>query len=306
MEFALYTGFIDKIQYMVFCNKNNYNLEIMRLPDKTIITNLKGHSTNTNVIKYFFESKSGKEYLLSVDGNHLLIIWDLQNFNKKCEIATQYKGEIRGAMIAFNIFNNNYIIISSQEKKEYAKIYSFEDKPSFVSNIFKTNDDITYSILLWFYNNKYFIIQLAKGNISINNLLEEEHYANLSKGGEERNNLSGFIYNKNYLVVSSECGSYIRIWDLIRKIIFKEFKISGWGYGIIPWNQKYCIVGSHSKFIIADLEKGKEEKEIEARVVRQGGFNYGYIICLKKIKIDQVGESLLIADIDQNIRLYSI
>ena len=305
MRICTYTGFTDKTQYFVFCNRSNYNLEIMRLPDKTIITNLKGHSEATDVLKYYFESKTGKEYLLSIDSNHLLIIWDLQNFDKKYEISLQYKGRTFGAMIAFNIFNKNYIITSSNEKKEYAKIYSFDDKPSFISNIFKTNDDITYSILLWFYNNKYFLIQLAKGNISINNLLEEEHYANLSKGGEEWN-LSGFIYNKNYLVVSSECGCYIRIWDLIRKIIFKEFQISGWGYGIIPWNQKYCIVGSHSKFIIADLEKGKEEKSIEARVVRQERDNYGYIKYVKKIKINQQGESLLISDIDKNIRLYSI
>ena len=305
MEFAVYTGFTDKTQYMVFCNKSNYNLEIMGLPDKTIITNLKGHSSTTSVINYYFESKNGKEYLLSIDSQNLLIIWDLQKFDKKCEMRLQYKGNIFGAMMAFNIFDKNYIITSSYEKKEYAKIYSFDDKPSFISNIFKTNDDITYSILLWLYNNKYFLIQLAEHNISINNLLEEEHYANLSKGGDEKN-LSGFIYNKNYLVVSSKWGMYIRIWDLIRKIIFKEFKISGWGYGIIPWNQKYCIVGSHSKFIIADLEKGKEEKSIEARVVRQDINNIGYIKGVKKIKINQQGESLLISDCDNNIRLYSI
>ena len=43
-NFAVYKGFKDNKEYIVYNNKNNYNIEVMRINDKAIITSLKGHN----------------------------------------------------------------------------------------------------------------------------------------------------------------------------------------------------------------------------------------------------------------------
>ena len=53
----------------------------------------------------------------------------------------------------------------------------------------------------WLYKNKYYIIECCIYKISINNMLEDECYANLTMNPEGRY-YCGYIYNDNYLCVS--------------------------------------------------------------------------------------------------------
>ena len=65
-SFALFNGIKDNIEYIVYNNKNNYNIEIMRINDKTIINSLKGHNDRTTVIRYYIKDNK-EEYILSCD-----------------------------------------------------------------------------------------------------------------------------------------------------------------------------------------------------------------------------------------------
>ena len=85
----------------------------MRINDKTIINSLKGHNNRTTFIRYYINDNK-EEYILSCDKNKLLIIWDIQNnYNKKYNIEIKYSEYIFDALLLFNIFNKNYILISS-------------------------------------------------------------------------------------------------------------------------------------------------------------------------------------------------
>ena len=44
-KIGVYTGLKDLVGYLVYDNKNNHNLDIMRIIDKTIITTVKGHNS---------------------------------------------------------------------------------------------------------------------------------------------------------------------------------------------------------------------------------------------------------------------
>ena len=106
----------------------------------------------------------------------------------------------------------------------------------------------------WLYKNKYYIIECCNKKISINNMLEDECYANLNMNPEGYY-YCGYIYNDNYLCVSDNNNNSIRIWDLVNKIIYKEIKYDGrYGYEIIPWNNKYTIVGCEGGFVIINIE----------------------------------------------------
>ena len=115
----------------------------------------------------------------------------------------------------------------------------------------------------WLYKNKYYIIECCNNKISINNMLEDECYANL-KMNPEGYYCCGYIYNDNYLCVSEYNNNCIRIWDLVNKIINKEIKYDGRnGREIIPWNNKYAIVGCLGGFVIINIEEGKTVKQIK-------------------------------------------
>ena len=51
------------------------------------------------------------------------------------------------SLLLFNIFNKNYILISSDNKNEYSKLYEFKDNTPFIRNIYGTNENYSY---FWF------------------------------------------------------------------------------------------------------------------------------------------------------------
>ena len=232
--FDAYIGLKDHIEYLIFNNKNNYNLEIMRIKDKTIITSLKGHNRGTTVIKYYLKDNK-EEYILSCDGNKLVIIWDIQNnFNKKYTLQAKYKGYIYDALLLFNIFNNNYILLSSIEYDEYSELYEFKEDTKFVKNIYGTNKNNTFFLIPWLYKKNYYIIECCYQRISINNMLKDENYAILKKDPEGCH-YWGYIFNDDFLCVSDYDNKFIRIWDLVNKVIYKQINYEGdCGMGIIP------------------------------------------------------------------------
>ena len=275
----------------------------MRIRDKTVINSLKGHNANTIVIRYY--SKDNKEeYLLSSDKNKLVIIWDIQNFyNKKYIIQAQYSSDIYDALLLFNVFNKDYILLSNYSSNEYSKLYEFKENTPFVKNIHGTNDHTTYFMIPWFYNNKYYLIECSDYKIIINNIFEDENYANLSMD-PEGNHFCGYLYNDNFLCVSEYHQKFIRIWDLAKKVIYKQINYNGTSngcsYEIIPWNVNYSIFGCDSSFVIININDGKMVKKIDNSNLRE-------IRGIKKIKMGQLGECLICSGSSGNsIQLYSL
>ena len=296
----VYIGLKDHIEYLIFNNKSNYNLEIMRIKDKTIITSLKGHNGPTTIIRYYLKDNK-EEYILSCDSNKLVIIWDIQNFfNKKYTIQSKYNGYIFDALLLFNIFNNNYILLSSTKDIEYSKLYEFKENTKFIRNIYKTNEHYTCFMIPWLYRNKYYIIDCCDKKISINNLFEDENYAILTMEPEGYH-YWGYIFNDNYLCVSDKNNTLIRIWDLVNKVIYKQINLdASSGYGIIPWNNNYAIIGYQSCFAIINIEESKMVKKVTLD-------NINHIVCtIRKIKTSQLGECLICSDNVGNIILYSL
>ena len=301
-KFDVYIGLKDHIEYLVYNNKDTNNLDIMRIRDKTIITSLKGHNANTIVIKYYLKDDK-EEYILSSDANKLVIIWDIQNFfNKKYTIQAQYSSDILDAGLLFNVFNKDYILLSNSAWNEYSKLYEFKENTPFIKNIYGTNDHITYFMVPWFYQNKYYLIECSYNKIYINNMFEDENYANLSMD-PEGNHYCGYLYNGNYLCVSDYCQNFVRIWDLVNKVIYKQINYEGntCSYEIIPWNVNYTIFGCDGSFVVMGVADGKMIKKIDVKDSNE-------IRSMKKIKIGQIGECLIcVGGGSQNtIQLYSI
>ena len=272
----------------------------MRIKDKVIISSLIGHNKVTTVIRYY--SKDNKEeYILSCDKNKLVIIWDIQNnFDKKYLIQSKYNGYIKDALLLFNIFSNNYILLSSSNSNDYSNLYEFKENTKLIKNIYGTNKYNIRFMIPWIYQNKYYIINCCNDKISIDNIFEDENYAIL-KAESEAAHVWGYIFNDNYLCVSDSDNPFIRIWDLVNKLIYKQINYDvNYGYGIIPWNNNYSILGCPSCFIIINIEESKMVKKITLDNTNHS------VKTIRKIKLSNLGECLICSDNNNNIRLFSL
>ena len=119
-NFDVFIGLKDHIEYLIYTKDNN-NLDIMRIKDKTIITSLKGHNGTVYVIKYY-KKENKEEYILSSDENSLVIIWDIQNYyNKKYSFQSNNR-RLFDASLLFNIFNKDYILLPSYGTDNFTKL----------------------------------------------------------------------------------------------------------------------------------------------------------------------------------------
>jgi len=312
--FEVFISYKDNKEYIISPNINNYNLDIFTLLDNKKIKSLNGHKNNINIVKYFINNKDYNEYLISADNNKIVIIWDItNNYNIKYQINTRYNNNnnnnIYSCLLVFPHYNNdNYIITSTSSTSDdndnsATKIYSLNNG-YFIKYINNSNNNEIRYLLSWYNkkNNKYYIIQLAREKIIINDLLEDELYSELIHQ-PEGDHCSGFIYNidnNDYLCFSTTNG-YINIWDLYNKNIFKVINTNNcYLYHIIQWNNKYIIVADcdNKCFKIINLEN-----EIIKDIKKQ---HTSGVKCIKKIYHPKYGESLLSADSDDTIKLWSI
>ena len=103
----------------------------MRIRDKYIVYSLKKHNKNVSVIKYFNKDNK-EEYLLSCEiKGGVAIIWDIQNqFNIINIIQVESSGNIYDALLLFNKYNRDIILISS-DQKEAIKLYDIKDNQKY-------------------------------------------------------------------------------------------------------------------------------------------------------------------------------
>ena len=290
----------NEIGYIVYQNME-YNLIIMRLNNSNIISTLKGHKTGVGVIRYYKNNNGAfnlEEYILSSD-NKILIIWDVNdNFNMKYSIQENFKECIFDALILFNLFNKNYILIASDNQhdyNEYTQLYELKNNTPFVKNVDNTNKNKNAYLIPWLYKNKYYIIACCDYEISINNIFENENYATLI-AKPEGGHYCGFLYNENYLCVSDANNNFIRIWDLVQKSIYKIIEFDAqYGKEMIQWDDKYTIIGCNKCLIIINLKEGKAVNKIESN---------SNILGVKKIYDDELKECLICSEENNTIRIY--
>ena len=315
--FEVYKLNKDKKGYIAFPNKNNFYLDIYNLLNNEKIFSLKEHQNRITSVRYFINNKDNSEYLISSDENKIVIVWDInENYNIKTKIDTKYGESIYSCLMIFPINeNNNYIITStlccnditkdSSEniKRAATKIYSLNQGEFFDFIKISVYYEIFY-LLSWYdkKSNEYYVIQLNKRYVLLNNL----KYNNSCKFLKQKNDdiiCCGFIYNyydNDYLLCSTKNG-FINIWNLNNKDIYKVININKCNPNyIIEWNEKYIIISDfdNKSIKILDIENDKVISNIK-------GNQNSYFKCFKKVYHPIYGESLITADNDNKVKLWS-
>ena len=316
--FEIFTSYKDNKEYLAYPNKETRKIDIIQLIDKKIQISLEGHETKITTLKYFINNKNNNEFLISAEYERIIIIFDItNNYNIKHKINTQkdYDYAIYSVLLVFpKDSEDNYIIISTSNIAYYyqnteitsAKIYSLNDG-SFIKYINNSYKNAIYYLLSW-YNikeNKYYIIQLARYLIMIDDLYDDENCYDLSKNDEDCHNFFGFIYtkdNRDYLCSSDSLG-YINTWDLYDKKIVKIINTNINDLELfIEWNNKYIIIVDKFYFKVFDLQQNKFISKIKDKKSDKSD----KIRCIKKIYHPIYGESLLIMNYENTIKLWSV
>ena len=300
--FDIYYAFNNNKELrLVTTNKNNIDIDIIRIEDKKHITTLKGHLYPISSIRHFFNKNDCNDYLISSEfENYIVKLWNLSEFKLVYSILTQYHSNIFSCLFIDYL---NYFIISTGHtdiNTDFTHVYKFEDG-SLIKKIVDTNTHSTYYILYYFYDNNHYLIECGCGKIYIYNILTNELFKELKKEKNESDHYSACIIKKNILCVSSDNGC-IDIWNLINGNIIKSINCKNCKfYGIISWNEKYVIVADSANysFNVIDVEIGKN-------ISRIGGIDEGGVICLKKIMHPIFGEGLLSNDDEGDIKLWSV
>ena len=302
--FEIFTDFDNK-KILVSPNKETHKIDLYDIINKNnLIKSLKGHNYYITFIKFFNDGIKGKKYLMSIDNNKLVIIWDIKNNYTKKRLTLHYKGAIYSALLLFNLYDEDYIITSSYNLLEHSKIYSM-NKNNFVKNIYNTDNNYTRYIIPWERKNYegFYIIELCDGEISIINLFENEIYGKLKSEENDEKYFNGFLFykNKTEYLCSGGWNGNIYIWNLNELILENNIEtcnVCGVGY-LIHWSEN-IIVGTNSNrgLIIVDLTCLKVVSYLEN--IHDKG-----IVCIKKLAHDTYGESLFIASNDGIIELWA-
>ena len=302
--FEVFISVRDLKGYLISKN-NNYNLDIYRLEDNTLIKSIKHHTNHITIVRYFLDSNTNREYLLTTDENKMVPLWNIENdFKILYEIKPGYSGKLYSSLLVFGINGKNYLLTSSTGSSDYTKKYDFESG-KFIANINNTNNNYTYYLLYWFNkkNNEHYIIECCENKTSIHNLIKDEIYAELKATNEHRH-FSGFIYNKNDIdYLCNGCGNgYIHIWDLFNKNLNASIYDNQGSYlhHIIQWDDKYAIIADVSNYSFKIFNY--DEKKYVCNI---GGKHSNYVIGVKKINHPIYGESLLSSGADNTIKLWN-
>ena len=303
-EYILYKSFFDGNQYLISANKDTFNLDLYDLNNGNLIKSLKGHTNRVDHIRYF--CNNNKSYFVSSDTNHTVIIWD-ENFKILNKIETGNKGSITSSYLLFHKNEKDYvIIIPSTELNEFTKIY--DNKGKFIKNVYNTNNNISFHLDVWNYNNNHYLIETCFGKISIINLFKDEIYHEFVYNPQSCH-FDGIIYNKNYYIIYSNfdinnSNSFIVIYDLIDKNIYKLIEVNNYDIeSFCLWNSKYLLLCRinpiHKNVQLYNLETLKEE----TRIIDQ---YYVKISEAKKINLNNYGESIVISDNENKYKIFSI
>ena len=307
-SFEIYYSYQNYNELMLASPNKDNEIRIMSLKTKKLIKVLRGHSALVCHVRHFFNHKNKFDYLISVDDNKILNVWDLSNnFKIKQTLNLNYKNIYSAIMIFDN--KNDYIITSTNNNQnlaeDYTKIFNFENG-EFIRNIKNTNINQTYYLLPWKNpeDNNIYVIEFCVGKILINDVNNEENYKVLKANVFFENGLSyyyGSIIGENNtdLCAISEAG-YIHIWNLLNSNLINTFRIINGNLNtFFKWNDRYLLVSDKKNkcFYVVDI--------IINRIISKVINNLNdFVKIFKKIIHPLYGESLLICNHAHQIQLW--
>ena len=314
--FEVFNSLKNKKNYLASPNKNPdknryYNIDIYNLNERyDIVKKLEGHTSQITLVRYFTD-KISKGYLISSDRDKNIFIWDVtdtpENFHRKNFIKKmKYEDDIFSCLILFNINNNDYLItstlavnnnINSRGIQNYSSSKYIINDLELIDDgyVHYTNNNETYYLLYWNYNNQHYLIELCNGKVVVVNLFKKEIYKEFTSKSVSGQNYCGFIYKKNNIdfLFHTVNNGYVMICNLINKTSEVFIHINGTEFfHIIKFTEKYFIVADDNNnrnypFKIINIDTKKNVTE------NNNKYSCLTAVCIKKFHHPTKGDCLI-------------
>ena len=282
-----------------------HHILLITLKDNKVIKKLEDHKDRVITIRYFQEPNSKKDYLISADRNHIVIVWDLNDFCKIFEAKINYDSYIYSTLLIFYL-NNIYAVISTLGGGS-TKIINLKDKSKSI-DINNTYNLPVYFLSYWYNkkSNQFIIIQCGQKVILMTEFPNNKVYDTFNSSDKYPYNLSALVFTsgeRDLLAVSATFG-LITIYDLEQKKIMLKIMIDNvFLYNFIKWNDNYLFVldCSNKKIINFNIKDNefRQEDDIQLPELYFDRF-------IKKVNHPTYGESLITVGIDWKIKLFVI
>ena len=323
-SFDIFKSELNNNNYLIVANKNNNNIEIIDIETKSLIKTLELNSSKFMYIKYYQNIKNKKQYLITINIDNIIKIFEfseINNFEKinmisKITTKRQHKNNFIfiNSTLLFNIpIGSKFydiIIVSSRARymEEYPTTIYNINNGQMLKEINNTSKNKTRFIIPWFnkLEGNYYLIELCEDLLIIVSILHNKIYAKLDEEKYKSYN-SGFIYDINdidFLFAANSWGE-INVFNLKKKefcykIKIKQNKDNIRLYGLILWNENYLIVNNDNdkSLIVIDLI----DKNVISNIYNQ---HNNSVRCIKRIKHKKYGECLITGGDDHFIKLFS-
>lgn len=322
-SFEAFMSISDGKPYIIYQNKNNYNLEVLKvLKNKyKLVTSIQGHNANITSIKYFLNKDKKIEYLISSDYNGYILITNItEDYKKVGAIKTKYEnGEISCCLMIFKTYHldeenikNGLFLFSNKTYQSNTnrpiKLFILYNGNLDLLNDFYLNQPNCTSYLLHWDNKKNktdYLIDIGYKKIDIIGLHSNELYAKFITPVDTWYHCA-LIYNdqknKRDLLYVTSIKSNIYVFNLDSKQIIKEIKTTGRVdrlYSILQWNSNYILVSDATApdIKIIDINQGKYIGN--NFIDHEDDFR-----CMRKIKHPKFGYCIITGGDDSIIKLY--
>jgi len=308
-SFEIYYSYHNYNDIMLVSPNKQYEIRIISLKTKKLIRVLRGHSAPIGIVRHFFDQKNKIDYLISVDDNKVLQVWDLSNnFKIKQTLNLMYKS-IYSAIMIFDSLND-YIITSTFNNQnlaeDFTKIFNLEDG-KFLRNIGSKLPSKSHYLLPWKNpeDNLWYVIDFCVGKILIYPINGDDKLFELKAGVDFEIQLTyyyGITMGKDFtnLCAVSE-GGYIHIWNLLNKNLIYTKRINKGNLNtLLKWSDRYIIVSDkkNCSFYVIDI--------IDDRIITKISKDVNdFIKCFKKVKHPTLGECLITCNHAHLIQLWA-
>ena len=308
-SFEIYYSYHNYNDIMLVSPNKQYEIRIISLKTKKLIRVLRGHSAPIGIVRHFFDQKNKIDYLISVDDNKVLQVWDLSNnFKIKQTLNLMYKS-IYSAIMIFDSLND-YIITSTFNNQnlaeDFTKIFNLEDG-KFLRNIGSKLPSKSHYLLPWKNpeDNLWYVIDFCVGKILIYPINGDDKLFELKAGVDFESQLTyyyGITMGKDFtnLCAVSE-GGYIHMWNLLNKNLIYTKRINKGNLNtLLKWSDRYIIVSDkkNCSFYVIDI--------IDDRIITKISKDVNdFIKSFKKVKHPTLGECLITCNHAHLIQLWA-